>query len=237
MRILLVDDSPEVVATLGTGLRARGYEVEATTDAARAQACLSERGPGHFDLILLDVKLPGRSGWEFLVELRQIGNEIPVIFLTGLGGVEERVKGLGLGADDYVAKPVDLRELTARIGAVLRRRRADDVLEVGDLRLDLARRRVERSGNRIDLTPREFDLLWALVRAKGGVVTRQALLRDVWDVRFDPGTNVVDVHVGRLRRKLERYGKPIIRNVRGSGYRLEVPESNSHQPPSAVDRA
>ena len=222
MRILLVDDSPDVVEALGTGLRSRGVEVEATHDAARAHTCLTERGSGHFDLILLDVNLPGRNGWEFLAELRQLGNEIPVIFLTGLGAVEEKVKGLGLGADDYVAKPVDLNELTARIRAVLRRRGATGVLEFADLRLDVAHRKVERSGRRIELTPREFDLLWALAKAKGQVVTRRDLLRDVWDVRFDPGTNVVDVHIGRLRRKLERHGKPIIRNVRGQGYRLEL---------------
>ena len=225
MRILLVDDSPEVVDVLGTGLRSRGVEVEATSDAARAEACLTERGSGHFDLILLDVNLPGRSGWEFLAGLRQIGNEIPVIFLTGLGAVEEKVKGLGLGADDYVAKPVDLNELTARIHAVLRRRGSNSVLEIADLRLDVTHRRVERSGSKIDLTPREFDLLWALARARGRVVTRRDLLRDVWDVRFDPGTNVVDVHIGRLRRKLERHGKPLIQNVRGQGYRLELDTS------------
>src|SRR5262245_46665952 len=171
-------------------------------------------------MILLDVMMPALSGWELLHDLREHGRETPVIFVTARDAVEERVKGLRLGADDYVIKPFAFSELLARIEAVIRRRQSLAPIEVFDLRLDLARRQVRRGDRSIDLSPREFDLLLALVRAGGRVLSRSELLREVWSIEFDPGTNVVDVHIGRLRRKVDRHGPPLIQTVRGEGYRL-----------------
>ena len=220
MRALIVDDDPDFAEVLRLGLSAEGVECSATGDGEGAQALLAEHPAGHFDVILLDVQMPGSDGWDLLYELRQAGNETPVIFVTGLERVEQKVKGLALGADDYVVKPIAIPELKARLDAVVRRRETLAPLDYGELRLDLARRRVERDGKRVELSPREFDLLYALVRAKGELVTRADLLRDVWDLEFDPGTNVLDVHIGRLRRKLDRHGRPLIENERGQGYRV-----------------
>ena len=171
------------------------------------------------DLILLDIEMPGATGWDLLTQLREAGEEIPVIFLSGLGDVEKRVRGLRMGADDYLVKPVDHAELVARIEAVLRRRSAMPQLTIADLRLDLALRRAYRADKPSYLSPKEFDLLLALARAKGGVVSRTELLKQVWDMNFDPGTNLLDVHIGRLRKKIDRTGD-LIETVRGQGYRL-----------------
>ena len=221
MRILVVDDDPKLREYVAAGLTESGTECATASDGESALELLG-RDPGSFDLILLDVMLPAKSGWELLDDLRERGQETPVIFVTARDTVEERVKGLKLGADDYVIKPFAFSELLARIEVVLRRRRTLPPIHVRDLRLDLAKRAVIRGGQRVDLSPREFDLLLALVRADGGTLSRAELLRDVWGFEREPETNLVDVHIGRLRRKLDRHGAPVIETVRGAGYRIAV---------------
>ncbi|HVS17362.1 MAG TPA: response regulator transcription factor, partial [Planctomycetota bacterium] len=169
-----------------------------------------------------DVMMPEVTGWDLLADLRERGRETPVIFVTARDSVEERVRGLRLGADDYVIKPFAFQELIARIEVVIRRRKELPPIEVGDLKLDLARRQARRADNAIDLSPREFDLLLALVRAEGRTLTRTELLRDVWGIDGEPATNLVDVHIGRLRRKLDAHGPVLIHTVRGEGYRLAI---------------
>lgn len=220
MRVLLVDDDAGFVLFAKTGLESADVLVETASTGDEARQMLLGASPGHFDLILLDIGLPGVSGLDLLYDLRQAGNEIPVIIVSGESRTQEKVKGLTLGADDYIVKPPEIDELVARMEAVVRRRESLEPLEYGEVQLDLARRRVERSGRRVELSPREFDLLLALVRAKGELVSRQTLLHDVWDMDFDPGTNVLDVHVGRLRRKIDAGGRPLIQNKRGQGYRI-----------------
>jgi two-component system copper resistance phosphate regulon response regulator CusR len=178
--------------------------------------------PGYFGLVLIDVIMPEKNGWELLTALREAGDEVPVIFISGRDAAEERVRGLRLGADDFVVKPFSFDELLARMEAVLRRRRSLAPLCVGDLKLDLTRRKAERSGSPVDLSPREFDLLLALAKKPGAILSRTQLLCDVWDMNFDPGTNLLDVHLGRLRKKLDRHGRPAIQTVRGEGYRLAL---------------
>jgi DNA-binding response OmpR family regulator len=219
MRLLVVDDDPKFRSYISSGLKESGIECATAADPDEALLTLQQEGRA-FDLILLDVMMPAKSGWDLLFDLREQGRETPVIFVTARDAVEERVKGLKLGADDYVIKPFAFSELLARIEAVIRRRQSLAPVEVFDLRLDLVRRQVTRGGRAIDLSPREFDLLLALVRASGKVLARSELLREVWNIDFDPGTNVVDVHIGRLRRKIDRIGSPLIHTVRGEGYRL-----------------
>jgi DNA-binding response OmpR family regulator len=223
MRILVVDDDPKLREYVAAGLIESGGECATASDGESALDLLA-KDPKSFDLILLDVMLPAKSGWELLDDLRERGQETPVIFVTARDTVEERVKGLKLGADDYVIKPFAFSELLARIEVVIRRRRMLPPIEVRDLRLDLGKRAAYRSDHRIDLSPREFDLLLGLVRAEGRTLSRADLLRDVWGFEREPETNLVDVHIGRLRRKLDRYGTALIETVRGSGYRIAVKE-------------
>ena len=220
MRVLVVDDDRGVREYIRQLLGQSGMECAAAEDSCAALAILEERVRGYFDVILLDVMMPVQSGWDFLDELRQAGDETPVIFLTARQTVEERVKGLRLGADDYVAKPFDSSELIARMEAVVRRRRSLPSIEVGDLRIDLGRRVVERGGQRIETSPREFDLLRALAESQGRPLSRMDLLRRVWGIEFDPGTNVVEVQISRLRRKIDACGPPMIETLVGEGYRL-----------------
>jgi two-component system copper resistance phosphate regulon response regulator CusR len=219
MRILLVDDDPKYRATVADGLTQSGHACELAADAQEAWALLSRDQPLP-DLVLLDVMMPGSSGWTLLERMREAAQDVPVIFVTARDAVEERVHGLGLGADDYVIKPFALSELMARIEAVLRRRNASETLSFADLRLDPSRRRVWRGERQVDLSPREFDLLRSLIAHQGRTVTRPELLREAWGIAFDPETNVVDVHVRRLRAKLDRFGPELIETVRGKGYRL-----------------
>jgi len=219
MRILIVDDDPKLRSYVSAGLQQHGIEGVTASDGESALSVLQEDTRG-FDLILLDVMMPALSGWELLHELRERGRETPVIFVTARDSVEERVRGLRLGADDYVIKPFAFQELLARIEVVLRRRKQLPPIQVADLRLDLARRSARRGEHAIDLSPREFDLLLALARAEGKVLTRAQLLREVWGIEGEPSTNLVDVHIGRLRRKLDLHGAPLIQTVRGEGYQL-----------------
>jgi DNA-binding response OmpR family regulator len=222
MRVLLVDDDPKFRGYISNGLIESGIDCRVAADGPEAFRILAEPSTLPIELILLDVMMPAQSGWELLSELRAHGRETPVIFVTARDAVEERVKGLRLGADDYIIKPFAFDELLARIQAVLRRRQSLAPLEYADLKVDLARRVVMRAGHGVDLSPREFDLLCALLAHPEQVVSRKDLLHEVWAIDFDPETNVVDVHVARLRRKLDRFGPPLLHTVRGEGYRLST---------------
>lgn len=220
MHILLVDDDPKYRATVADGLAHSGCSCTTAADGDEAWRRLSSTEEALPDLVLLDVMMPGSSGWALLERMREAAMDVPVIFVTARDAVEERVHGLGLGADDYVIKPFALSELLARIEAVLRRRKASETLVFEDLRLDPSRRRVWRGERQVDLSPREFDLLRTLIERQGRTVSRPELLREAWNIDFDPETNVVDVHVRRLRAKLDRFGPELIRTVRGEGYCL-----------------
>jgi two-component system OmpR family response regulator len=219
LRILLVEGDPDLRHIAREALQEAGFELHEAEGVAGARAVLAPGGPD-IDCILLEVVLPGVSGWEFLSELRDKSEQIPVLIVSALGSLRDRVRGLRMGADDYLVKPVEFEELAARVEAVQRRRRALSSIRFADVILDLSRRRVVRAGNPMKLSPREYDLLLALVRGAGQVVSRRTLLRDVWDLGSDQGTNVLDVHVGRLRKKLNLHGPPLIRTVRGAGYRM-----------------
>ena len=227
MKILLVDDDPKFRRLMQAGLSEHGITCTAVPDAPCAEEALEAEGAAGYDAILLDVMLPGPSGWDFLQDIRARGDRTPVLFVTARHAVEERVKGLRLGADDYIIKPFELPELLARVEAVQRRHRQVSELAVGDLRLDPERRTVERSGARVDMSPREFEVLHVLLKNKGRVMTRSELLEEVWGIGFDPGTNVVNVVVARLRRKVERPGQPLIETVVGQGYRIADPSGAS----------
>jgi two-component system OmpR family response regulator len=222
-RLLVVDDNPDVCELLAGALGAHGI---ACVTAGTAREALEHLGLDRppIDLILLDIELPGSSGWQFLERVRALGDETPVIFVTATGDVDARIRGLRLGADDYVVKPFDTQELLARAEAVLRRRQASPLLRCSGLRLDHSRRVAVRGAHEIALTPQEFDFLRVLVEARGAVVSRAELLERVWDLRFEPGTALVEVQVARLRRKLERSGPPLIETLVGRGYRIRQPE-------------
>jgi two-component system OmpR family response regulator len=219
--ILCIEDDATVAEHVAQGLREAGYHVDI---AANGTLGLELAMAGHYAAIVLDRMLPELDGLTLLSNLRAAGNSTPVVMLSALASLDERVKGLRAGSDDYVTKPFELAELLARLEAVQRRGKgAGEVTRLveGDLELDLLARRVTWAGKRIDLQPREFRLLEYLVRHKGQVVTRSMLLEGVWDYHFDPGTNVIDVHVSRLRKKLDEGGAGnIVQTVRGAGYRV-----------------
>ena len=224
-RILIVDDEPAIVRGLEDNLRFEGYETLAASSGEQGLARALGEVP---DLILLDVTMPGRSGWDVCRELRQRGLDVPIIMLTARGEEADRVRGLELGADDYVTKPFSLRELLARVRAVLRRpgpRRKFEELAFGDVRVHRRGRRVTRAGREVRLTRKEYDLLVYLAGHQGDVVTRERLLDEVWGYERFPTTRTVDTHVLRLRRKLEADpDRPrFIHTVHGQGYRFVVP--------------
>lgn len=221
MKILIVEDATKTAAYLSKGLAENGFVVDAAYDG---EAGLYLARSAHYDLVVLDVMLPGRDGWSVLSELRRSGNQTPVLFLTARDAVPDRVKGLQLGADDYLVKPFAFSELLARIHTILRRgpARRQQVLRIADLELDLVAYKAVRAGRRLDLTPKEFLLLSLLARRTGEVLSRTLIAEQVWDMNFDSGTNVVDVHVRRLRSKVDDpFEKKLIRTVRGVGYVLE----------------
>jgi DNA-binding response OmpR family regulator len=222
-RILVVEDERKVLRSLERGLQAEGYEV-ATAATGESGRELAMAHP--FDCLVLDLMLPGRGGLEVLADLRRAGHRTPVLVLTARDAVEDRVRGLDGGADDYLVKPFALAELLARLRVLLRRGRAEaeTVLRGGDLEVDLVRRRVTRTGAEVALTQREFELLEYLLRHKNATVTRDMLGRDVWREPGHALTNVIDVFVTLLRRKVERPGRPpLIHTVRGLGYSLREP--------------
>ncbi|WP_439546359.1 response regulator transcription factor [Sandarakinorhabdus sp.] len=221
--ILCIEDDTTMAAYVAKGLADAGYQVEIASDG---QQGLELALHGHHAAIVLDRMLPTMDGLTVLTQLRAAGHNTPVVMLSALASLDERVRGLRAGCDDYVTKPFELPELLARLEAVQRRATGTATAEVtrlveGELELDLLARRVTWAGRRIDLQPREFRLLEYLVRHRGQVVTRSMLLEGVWDYHFDPGTNVIDVHVSRLRKKLDEGGAGgIVETVRGAGYRV-----------------
>lgn len=226
MRILVIEDEVRLAEYLRKGLSENGYVVDVTHDGIDGRHMALE---GEYDLVLLDVMLPGIDGFGVLRDLRK-HKQTPVLMLTARDKVEDRVQGLKGGADDYLVKPFAFSELLARVEALLRRgsslsAQASTLMRLGDLEVDLARRKVTRAGKRLDLTPKEFGLLTLLMRRHGEVLSRTVLAEQVWDLHFDSETNVIDVAVRRLRAKLdEGFDKPLLHTVRGIGYVLEVRE-------------
>jgi len=225
MKILVVEDETKTGTYLKQGLAEAGFVVDLVANGFDGLHLASSES---YDLAILDVMLPGIDGWQILQGIRRAGNEMPVLFLTARDQVEDRVKGLELGADDYLVKPFAFSELLARVRTLLRRgTKAKDaeLLRAADLELDLLRRRVTRGSKRIDLTAKEFGLLELLLRRQGEVLPRSLIASQVWDMNFDSDTNVVEVAVRRLRAKIDDDFEPkLIRTVRGMGYVLEVPE-------------
>lgn len=225
MKILIVEDELKTGQYLRQGLTEAGFVVDLARDGTDG---LHLALHGEYDLLILDVMLPGLDGWQVLQTLRQRGLHMPVLFLTARDQVEDRVKGLELGADDYLVKPFSFAELLARVRTILRRGRGGaevTTLQVADLELDLLRRRVSRAGRRIDLTAKEFGLLELLMPRQGEVLPRSMIASQVWDMNFDSDTNVIEVAVRRLRLKIdEAHEVKLIQTVRGMGYVLELPE-------------
>jgi two-component system OmpR family response regulator len=223
MRILVVEDDKEAAAYLTRGLKESGHIVDHAPDG---QDGLHLAIGGSYDVAIVDRMMPRMDGLTMVRRMREEGNKTPVLFLSALGEVDDRVKGLRAGGDDYLAKPYAFAELLARIDALARRKGTETVvtrLSVGDLELDLLSRTATRSGQKIDLQPREFLLLEYLMRHAGQVVTRTMLLENVWEYHFDPQTNVIDVHISRLRSKIDKgYVEPLLHTVRGAGYSLRA---------------
>lgn len=226
MRVLVIEDDAEVARHVAKGLRESGHVVE---HADNGRDGLFLAAGESFDVIVVDRMLPGGvDGLGIIEALRRTGNETPVLILSALGEIDDRVKGLKAGSDDYLTKPFAFAELLARIEALHRRARSaavETMLTVADLEMDLLSRSVRRAGREIDLQPREFQLLEFLMRHAGQVVTRTMLLEGVWDYHFDPQTNVIDVHISRLRQKIDKgFDRPLLHTVRNAGYVLRSAE-------------
>lgn len=226
MKILIVEDEPKTGEYLRQGLNEAGFVADLAVNGTDG---LHLALHGEYNLVVLDVMLPELDGWQVLASLRRRGLDMPVLFLTARDQVEDRVKGLELGADDYLVKPFSFAELLARVRTILRRGRRGGVdsntLRTADLELDLLRRRVTRGGRRIDLTAKEFGLLELLMRRQGEVLPRSLIASQVWDMNFDSDTNVIEVAMRRLRIKIDDgQAVKLIQTVRGMGYVLEVPQ-------------
>ena len=223
MKLLIVEDEPKTGQYLQQGLSEAGFIVDLASDGLSGEQLALHND---YDLLVLDVMLPGQNGWQLLAHLRQVGLRMPVLFLTARDSVEDRVHGLELGADDYLIKPFAFAELLARIRTLLRRGQSpaqDTELSLADLRLDLLRRRAERGGQRIELTAKEFALLELLLRRQGEVLPKSLIASQVWDMNFDSDTNVIEVAIRRLRSKVDdSFSVPLIHTVRGMGYVLEL---------------
>lgn len=218
MRVLVVEDHVRISGFVRKGLEEEGFLVDVVEDGPSGLDRLLSKPP---DACVLDVMLPGMDGFEVLAKAREAGSRVPVLLLSARGGVEDRVKGLSLGADDYLPKPFAFEELVARLRALLRRGTGGaSVLSYADVTLDLDRREAKRAGKTLDLTPREHALLELFLRRPEIVLSRAVIGQKVFGLDFDPGTNVVDVYVGYLRRKLHEGGAPLIHTVRGAGYVL-----------------
>ena len=222
-KILVVEDDATTSDYIAKGLEENGYVVDR---ASNGRDGLFHATDGEYAAVVLDRMLPGMDGLSVLAAMRAANVDTPVIILSALGSTDERVKGLKAGSDDYLVKPFAFSELLARLDALLRRGSAArqpvvTSLTCADLTMDLLTHRVERSGRRIELQPREFRLLECLLRHQGSVVTRTMMLEEVWDYHFDPGTNVIDVHISRLRKKIDEDGAtPLVQTIRGVGYML-----------------
>src|SRR5580700_967821 len=221
MKILVVEDDRDAAAYVHKALREEGHVVDQASDGLDGYALARE---GNYDVLIVDRMLPKLDGLSLVRSLREQEVDTPVLFLSALGQVDDRVKGLRAGGDDYLTKPYAFSELLARIEVLARRRssgpaREETVYHVGDLELDRLSRRVTRAGQVLELQPREFRLLEYMMRHAGQVVTRTMLLENVWDYHFDPQTNVIDVHVSRLRGKIDKgFDRPLLQTVRGAGY-------------------
>jgi two-component system, OmpR family, response regulator len=219
MNVLLVEDEPDLAAYIVRGLTESGHRVD---HAARGDSGFRIASEGHYDLLIVDRMLPGMDGLTLVKALREKQSSLPVLFLSNLGGLDDRVEGLNSGGDDYLAKPFAFTELLARVNALLRRPQLTaqpTTLRVGELEMDLIKRRVTRAEREIDLQPREFSLLEYLMRRPDQVVTRTMLLEGVWNYHFDPKTNIVETHISRLRSKIDG---DFIQTVRGSGYLIHA---------------
>jgi len=223
MRLLIVEDDAEAAEAMARGLSEAGHECQ-TAEDGEAGFAASRRD--RFDVLIVDRMMPKLDGVGMVERLRQEGDQTPVLFLSALGEISHRVEGLRAGGDDYLVKPYAFAELIARVEALARRRETGSVqtlLRVGDLEMDLIGREVRRSGQEIDLQPREFQLLEFLMRHAGQSVTRTMLLEQVWEYHFDPQTNVIDVHISRLRSKIDKgFDHAMLQTVRGAGYRLDA---------------
>ncbi len=228
MRILVIEDDKQTRDFLVQGLTQSGHVVDAAGDGKDGLFLALDQ---EFDVVVVDRMLPGLDGLSIVETVRKSGDRTPMLILSALGEVDDRVEGLRKGGDDYLVKPFAFSELEARLEALIRRGRtevAETRLQVADLEMDLLARRVRRAGQEVELQPREFRLLEYLMRHSGQVVTRTMLLEKVWDYHFDPQTNVIDVHISRLRRKIDRgFDPPLIETVRGAGYALREPETDS----------
>lgn len=224
MRILVVEDDPKIASFVVKGLKQSGFAVDHSPDGDEAQALA---GAVTYDAAVVDIMLPGQDGLALVQRLRKQGVRVPVIFLSAKASVDDRIRGLQAGGDDYLTKPFAFSELLARIQALIRRATQSTEptrLEVGDLQLDLLTREASRAGQRIELQPREYSLLEYLMRNAGRVVTKTMILEHVYDFSFDPQTNVVDVLVSRLRQKVDRdFPAKMIHTLRGVGYVLRAP--------------
>lgn len=224
MLILLVDDEERLINFLKRGLQEEGYSVDVALDGVEALEKIKKQ---NYDLIILDVMLPKKDGFALLQEIRSRNIFTPILMLSARGAAEDRVKGLDLGADDYLPKPFYFDELVARIRSLLRRSSTEKhtILRCGDLELDTVKRIAYRGGRQIELTNREFALLEYMLRNKGKVLSRTRILANVWNYNFDPESNIVDVYVKRLRQKIEQPNKPkLIHSIRGMGYLIHEPE-------------
>jgi len=223
MHILVIEDDREAANWLLKGLREAGHVADLATTGPEG---LQMAEDGDYDVLIVDRMLPGMDGLSIVRQLREEGDQTPALFLSALGEVEDKVEGLRAGGDDYLAKPYSFSELLARVEVLGRRKTAEPVqtrLRVADMEMDLLKRRVTRAGKEILLQPREFKLLEYLMRNAGNVVTRTMLLENVWNYHFDPQTNVIDVHISRLRSKIDKgFDKPLLHTVRGSGYVLKA---------------
>jgi two-component system OmpR family response regulator len=228
MRILVIEDDRETRDFLVQGLTQAGHVVDAAGDGKDGLFLALDQ---EFDVLIVDRMLPALDGLSIVETVRKSGNRTPILVLSALGEVDDRVEGLERGGDDYLVKPFAFSELAARLDALARRGDGEAVetrLQVADLEMDLLTRRVKRAGRDIELQPRELRLLEYLMRHSGQVVTRTMLLEKVWDYNFDPQTNVIDVHVSRLRKKIDKdFDQPLIETVRGAGYVLRAPETAS----------
>jgi two-component system, OmpR family, copper resistance phosphate regulon response regulator CusR len=222
MRILIIEDEVQVARLLKRGLSEEGYDVEICFNGTTANVLASEK---KFDLIILDIILPDTSGHELCAKLRGKGLNVPVMMLTALGTLDDKVRGLDAGADDYLVKPFEFDELLARIKALLRRSSGlfeTSKLKIGDLLLDLEKKTATRAETSINLTGKEFELLEFLIRNKGKVLSRAEIAEKLWDFSFDTGTNVIDVYISILRKKIDKdYNRKLIRTKFGSGYFIE----------------
>lgn len=227
MRILVVEDNPDMAAALRQGLRENGYSVDVAHEGYRAEELVATEP---YDLVILDVMLPDHDGVTLCRNFRRSGVDAYILMLTALSGTSDKVAGLDAGADDYLAKPFEFEELLARIRALLRRGQASEAtrIEFGGVELDLVRRRVQRDGHKLKLSAKEFALLEFLLRNPDRVIDRMTIAQKVWDINYEPSSNVIDVYISSLRKKLDRdFDRPLIHTVVGMGYRFGEPEERA----------